>query len=68
MLSALWAHKLASGDTADAKARKGIALAAWGHVNLHGRCEFTTRPQPIDMAALVQQLAQHAVLPDDAEP
>ena len=68
MLCALVAQQLASGDTAGAEARKGIALATWGHVNLHGRFEFTARPQPIDMAALAQQLAQHAVLPDDAEP
>ncbi len=59
MLSELLAQKLASGDTAGAEALKGIALAAWGHMNLHGRFEFTTRPHPVDMAALVQQLAQH---------
>jgi len=46
-------------DIAGAEALKGIALAAWGHVNLHGRFELTTRPPPVDMAALVQQLAQH---------
>jgi hypothetical protein len=68
MLSELVAQQLASGATAGAEALKGIALAAWGHVNRHGRFEFTTRPQPIDMAALVQHLAQHAIAPDDAEP
>ena len=68
MLSELLTRRQASGDAAGAEALKGIALAAWGHVNLHGRFEFTTRPQPIDVAALVLQLAQHAVLPDDAEP
>jgi len=68
MLSELLAQKLANGDTAGAEALQGSALAAWGHVNLPGRFEVTTRPQPRDRAALVQQLAQHAILPDDAEP
>ncbi len=60
--------KSVSGDSAGVEALKGIALAAWGHVNLHGRFEFTRGPQPIDVAALVQQLAQHPIVPDDAEP
>jgi len=68
ILSELLAQKVASGDTAGVEALKGIALAAWGHVNLHGRFEFTKRTPPIDLQAIVQQMAQHPIAPDDAEP
>jgi len=68
ILSALLAHKEALGDTAGAEALKKIALVAWQHVNLHGRHEFTKRPQPVDLAALVQQLAQHPIVPEGVEP
>jgi len=47
---------------------KGIALSAWGHANLHGRFAFTTPTTPIDIAAIVQLLAQQPIAPDDAEP
>ncbi len=68
ILSALLTHKEALGDTPGAEALKKIALVAWQHVNLHGRHEFTKRPQPIDLAALVQQLAQHPIVPEGVEP
>ncbi len=68
ILSALLAHKEAQGDTAGAEALKKIALVAWQHVNLHGRHEFTKRPQLIDPVELVQQLAQYLVVPESAEP
>jgi len=68
ILSELLAAKLASGDAAGVEALKGIALSAWGHTNLHGRYAFTTPTTPIDIAAIVQQLAQQPIAPDDAEP
>jgi len=68
VLSALLAHKEGLGDAAGVEALTHIALVAWQHVNLHGRHEFTKRPQPIDLAALVQQLAHHPIVPEDAEP
>jgi hypothetical protein len=68
LLSELLAHKEAVGDTAGAAALQQIALAAWQHVNLHGRHEFTKRPQPIDPAELVQQLEQHPIMPEDPAP
>jgi len=68
ILSELLAEKVASGDSATVEALKGIALSAWGHANLHGRYAFTTPTTPIDIAAIVQLLAQQPIAPDDAEP
>jgi hypothetical protein len=67
ILSELLAHKEASGDTAGAEALKQISPIAWQHVNVHGRYEFTKRPQPIDLADIVRHLAQRPiVLEEDA--
>jgi len=68
ILSELLVEKLASGDTDGVEALKGIALSAWGHANLHGRFAFTKPTTPIDIAAIVQLLAQQTIAPDDAEP
>jgi hypothetical protein len=67
LLSEVLGQKLANGDTAGVEALKGVALAAWGHVNLHGRFEFTKRTTPIDLEAIVQLLAQQPIVPDNPD-
>jgi len=61
ILSELWAHKVAVGDTASAEALNQISPVAWQHVNFHGRYEFIKRPQPIDLADIVRHLAQRPI-------
>jgi len=68
ILSELLVEKLDCGDTDGVEALKGIALSAWGHANLHGRFAFTKPTTSIDIAAIVQLLAQQTIAPDDAEP
>jgi TnpA family transposase len=68
ILSELLAQREACGDTAGVEALRGVALAAWGHINLHGRFEFTKRPRPIDLEAIVQLLAQQPIVPDEPDP
>ncbi|GAC1565283.1 MAG: hypothetical protein NVS2B7_39490 [Herpetosiphon sp.] len=36
---------------------------AWQHVNFYGRYEFTTRPDPIDIEAVVEALTQMPIIP-----
>ena len=68
LLSELLMQKLACGDTAAVEALRRVALAAWGHINLHGRFEFTKQLPPIDLAAIVQRLAQQQIEPEEADP
>jgi hypothetical protein len=37
---------------------------AWQHINLCGRYEFTKGPEPINISAIVEALAQAPVPPD----
>jgi hypothetical protein len=41
-----------------------VSPVAWQHINLCGRYEFTKAPQVINMAAIIQTLAQAPVLQD----
>jgi len=53
---------VAVGDTSGAEALKQISPVAWQHVNVHGRYEFTKRPQLIDLADIVRHLAQRPIV------
>jgi hypothetical protein len=35
-----------------------VSPVAWQHINFYGRYEFSKRPKPIDMNAIIQNLAQ----------
>jgi hypothetical protein len=41
---------------------KKVSPVAWQHINLHGRYEFSKRPEAIDLQAIIQQLSQLASL------
>jgi len=68
ILSGTLAHKEALGDVAGAEALKHISPVAWPHVNFHGRFEFAKQPAPIDLAGMVQEMAQRPILIEDTEP
>ncbi|GAC1653841.1 MAG: hypothetical protein NVS4B8_29070 [Herpetosiphon sp.] len=63
ILSRVLAHKAATGDTAGAAVISQISPVAWQHVNFYGRYEFTTRPDPIDIEAVVEALTQMPIIP-----
>ena len=58
LLSKLLAYKENSGDRQGATLLKQISPVAWQHLNFYGRYEFTNHPTPINMDAIVQELAQ----------
>ncbi len=57
------AHKEATGDTVGAAQISQISPVAWQHINLYGRYEFTTGPDPIDVDAMVEALTQTPLVP-----
>ncbi len=62
ILSGLWTHKEAAGNMAGAELVAQISPVAWQHINFHGRYEFTTSPQSIDLDAVVQELADRPII------
>jgi TnpA family transposase len=68
ILSGILAHKERAGDTAGAEALRQVSPVAWQHINFYGRYAFTKRPEPIDLAGIVQELAQRPIIPEAEEP
>jgi TnpA family transposase len=67
ILSRLVAHKEASGDTAGAALIMQVSPVAWQHINFYGRYEFTKGPEPINVEAIVEALAQQPFMPGEDE-
>jgi hypothetical protein len=63
ILSRLWAHKTAAGDTRGAALITQISPIAWQHINFYRRYEFTKGPEPINLDAIVEALAQCPIVP-----
>lgn len=38
-----------------------VSPVAWQHINFYGRFEFTSSPEQIDIAAMVQELARYPI-------
>ncbi len=58
ILSNLLLLKEANGDTEQAVLLKRVSPVAWQHINFYGRYEFAKSPEPIDIEAIVQELAK----------
>ncbi len=58
ILSSLLSRKEKTGDSHSAELLKQISPVAWQHINLHGRYEFSKRPEHININAIIQELAQ----------
>jgi TnpA family transposase len=58
LLSLLLAYRETSGDAQGADLVKQISPVAWQHINFHGHYEFTHEPEPINMDAIIHDLAQ----------
>jgi TnpA family transposase len=65
LLSRLWSRKVAAGDTAGAALIARISPVAWQHINFYGRYEFAKGPDPINLEAMVEDLAQQPIGPMD---
>jgi TnpA family transposase len=61
ILSHLFAYKTRRGDAAGAALLTQVSPVAWQHINLCGRYEFTKAPEVINIAAIIQALAQTLV-------
>jgi len=46
------------GDGQAAAALGLVSPVAWQHINLYGRYEFNKRPDLVDMAAIIEELAK----------
>ena len=67
ILSNVLINREANGD-AQAAALARISPVAWPHVNLHGRFEFNKRLELVDMAAIIEELAQLQLDPEGSAP
>jgi TnpA family transposase len=67
ILSRLLAHKEAAGDGAGATLLTQVSPIAWQHINFYGRYEFTKGPTPINLDAIVEELAQRPIVPTPEE-
>ena len=61
ILSDLLQHHQRTGNAHQSELLRRVSPVAWQHINLHGRYEFNKPPQMIDVASLVQQLAQYDI-------
>jgi TnpA family transposase len=61
LLSELMAYQEKIGQVQAADRLKKVSPIAWQHINLHGRYEFSKRPEAIDLQAIIQQLSQLAI-------
>jgi Tn3 transposase DDE domain len=61
LLSHLLTHKERHGDAAGAALLTHVSPVAWQHINLCGRYEFTKGANTINIAAIIQALAQAPV-------
>ncbi len=68
ILSRLLAHKEASGNTDGMALITQVSPIAWQHINFYGRYEFTKGPEPINVEAIVEALAQQPLMPVGDEP
>src|SRR5439155_14933755 len=62
ILSRLLAHKEATGDRAEAELLTQVSPIAWQHINFYGRYEFTKGPTPINLDAIMEELAQRPIV------
>lgn len=56
-LSNVLRYQVERGDAVAAASLEQISPVAWQHLNFHGRYEFTKSIRPIDLEAIVQELA-----------
>lgn len=63
ILSNMLDHKEKRWQNSDALKR--ISPVAWQHINLYGRYEFNNYQEPVNMDAIIQELDQLKVIPNE---
>jgi TnpA family transposase len=63
ILSNMLAYREANGIDSDAL--KHISPVAWQNINLYGRYEFNTKPESINMDAIIMELAKFEIVLDE---
>lgn len=63
ILSNMLTYRECNGQDSDVL--KQISPVAWQHINLYGRYEFNKKPEPINMDAIIQELAQFQISPNE---
>ncbi len=61
ILSDLVQLKEQQGDARQVALLEYVSPVAWQHINFHGRFEFRSSPEQIDIAAMVQELARYPI-------
>jgi TnpA family transposase len=61
ILSDLLRLKEQQGDVRQVALLEHVSPVAWQHINFHGRFEFRSSPEQIDIAAMVQELARYPI-------
>lgn len=61
ILSDLLQLKEQEGDARQVALLEHVSPVAWQHINFHGRFEFRSSPEQIDIAAMVQELARYPI-------
>ena len=60
ILSRLWEYRVSIGDYEGAAEILNISPVAWHHINFRGRFKFRGDKAPIDIEAIVRELALEA--------
>ena len=63
ILSRLLEHQQRTGNTPGAEATKKASPVAWQHINFHGRYEFQKQPDPLNIDAIIRELAKTPPVP-----
>jgi hypothetical protein len=63
ILSDLLLLKEQKGDARQVALLEHVSPVAWQHISFHGRFEFRSSPEQIDIAAMVQELARFPIQP-----
>lgn len=58
ILSNLLSYKEKIADSQGTDLLKQVSPIAWQHINIHGRYEFSKRPENININAIIQELAK----------
>jgi TnpA family transposase len=65
IISGVLAQKARTGDTGGVALVTQVSPVAWQHINFYGRYAFTTGPDPINVDAIIEELAQRSVVPPE---
>jgi len=66
-LAAVAGPQRSGGGSGGVELLTQVSPIAWQHINFYGRYELTKGPTPIDLDAIVEELAQRPIVPTPEE-